>query len=64
MDILESAAGDLDEARVKIAAVRESLERALEASESTEVRVAIARLDRIEAELVRATAAQTVATSG
>jgi hypothetical protein len=40
------------------------LECALEASESPEVRVAIARLDRIEAELERATAAQTVATSG
>ena len=63
-ETLESAAGDLDEARMKIAAVRESLERALEASESPEVRVAIARLDRIEAELERARAAQTAATSG
>ncbi len=50
-ETLESAAGDLDEARGKIAATREALERALEAADSDELRTAIARLDRIEAEV-------------
>lgn len=50
-ETLEAAAGDLDEARGKIAATREALEQALEAAESDELRAAIARLDRIEADL-------------
>ncbi|AMV40160.1 hypothetical protein [Planctomyces sp. SH-PL62] len=50
-ETLELAAGDLDEARGKITATREALERALEAADSDEVRAAIARLERIEAEL-------------
>jgi hypothetical protein len=50
-ETLEAAAGDLDEARGKISATREALERALEGTESGEIRAAIARLDRIEAEL-------------
>ena len=48
---LESAAGDLDEARGKINATREALERAMEATDSHEIRAAIARLERIEAEV-------------
>lgn len=35
----------------KIAATRKALERALEAADSDELRTAIARLDRIEAEV-------------
>lgn len=50
-ETLEAAAGDLDEARGKINATREALERALQAADSDEIRAAIARLDRIEAEL-------------
>ena len=50
-ETLESAAGDLDEARSKINATREALERALEGADSIDIRAAIARLDRIEAEL-------------
>jgi hypothetical protein len=50
-ETLESAAEDLDEARGKINATREALERALEAFDSDEIRAAIARLERIEAEV-------------
>ena len=50
-ETLESAAGDLDEARGKISATRKALERALEAADSDELRAAIARLERIEAEV-------------
>lgn len=50
-ETLEAAAGDLDVARAKINATREALERALESADSGEIRAAIARLDRIEAEL-------------
>jgi hypothetical protein len=50
-ETLESAAEDLDEARGKINATREALKRAPEAVDSDEIRAAIARLERIEAEV-------------
>lgn len=51
-EILESASGDLDEARDRIVATREAQEGLLDAGgDLDQVRAAIARLEGIEAEL-------------
>jgi hypothetical protein len=55
LETLEVVGQDLDEARAKIVATRESLQSALELQEADipEISQAIARLERVEAELTR-----------
>jgi chromosome segregation ATPase len=55
LETLETVSQDLDEARAKIAATRESLQAALDLQESDipEISQAVARLERVEAELTR-----------
>jgi hypothetical protein len=62
--ILESAADVLDEARAKIAQTRQALERALEGSGDARVREAVARLERMEADVERMAVIQAGAVTG
>jgi hypothetical protein len=55
LETLETVGEDLDEARAKIVATGESLQAALDLQEADipEISQAIARLERVEAELTR-----------
>jgi tRNA U34 5-carboxymethylaminomethyl modifying GTPase MnmE/TrmE len=55
LETLETISQDLDEARAKIVATRKSLQAALDFQESDipEIGQAVARLERMEAELAR-----------
>lgn len=55
LETLETVGQGMDEARAKLVATRESLQAALELQEADvpEIRQAIARLERMEAELTR-----------
>jgi hypothetical protein len=55
LETLETVSQDLDEARARIVATRESLQAALDLQESDipEISQAVARLERVEAELTR-----------